>query len=131
VPPYNRIQPTPLCGPKIGGIVKTRSGPSAFPLHQSGAADADPLVSPMSETSDALAVPVDVTMRRPTLFGVPAMPILAAPLLVRRAQVEEAGALAALLGRLREDFRGLMCDGVLCSPPAMGQHREGGVKLTR
>ena len=57
------------------------------------------LASPMSEKSAALAVPVDVTMRRPTLFGVPAMPILAAPLLVRRAQVEEAGALAALLGR--------------------------------
>jgi GNAT superfamily N-acetyltransferase len=53
----------------------------------------------MSEKSDALTVPVVVTMRRPTLFGVPAMPILAAPLVVRRAQVEEAGALAALLGR--------------------------------
>ncbi len=56
------------------------------------------LASPMSEKSDALAVPVDVTMRRPTLVGVPAMPILAAPLVIRRAQVEEAGALAALLG---------------------------------
>ena len=56
----------------------------------------------MSEKSDALAGPVDVTMRRPTLFGVPAMPILAAPLVVRRAQVEEAGALAALLGRAFE-----------------------------
>jgi len=33
----------------------------------------------MSETSDALAVPVDITLRRPTLVGVPAMPILAAP----------------------------------------------------
>src|SRR5215467_11775018 len=53
----------------------------------------------MSEQSDALAVPVDVTMRRPTLCGVPAMPMLAAPLVVRRAQVEEAGVLAALLGR--------------------------------
>ena len=53
----------------------------------------------MSETSDALAVPIDVTMRRPTLVGVPAMPILAAPLLVRRAHVAEAGALAALLGQ--------------------------------
>ena len=105
VPPYNCIQPTPLCGPKIGGILKTRSGPSAFPLHQSGAADAGPLASPMSEKSDALAVPVDVTMRRPTLFGVPAMPILAAPLVVRRAQVEEAGALAALLGRAFEAER--------------------------
>jgi hypothetical protein len=53
----------------------------------------------MSEESDARAVPINVMMRRPTLFGVPAMPILAAPLLVRRAHVEEAGALAALLGR--------------------------------
>ena len=53
----------------------------------------------MSEKSDARAVPVNVMMRRPTLFGVPAMPILAAPLIVRRAHAEEAGALAALLGR--------------------------------
>jgi hypothetical protein len=29
----------------------------------------------MSEKSDALAVPVGVTMRRPTLFDVPAMPL--------------------------------------------------------
>jgi len=56
----------------------------------------------MSEKSDALAVPVDVAMRRPSLFGVPAMPILAAPLVVRRAQVEDAGALASLLGRAFE-----------------------------
>ena len=48
------------------------------------------------------AVPVNVMMRRPTLVGVPAMPILAAPLLVRRAHVEEAGALAALLGQAFE-----------------------------
>ena len=53
----------------------------------------------MSEKPDALAVPAGVTMRRPTLFGLPAMPVPAAPLLVRRARVEEAGALAALLGR--------------------------------
>jgi GNAT superfamily N-acetyltransferase len=53
----------------------------------------------MSEKSDARAAPANVMMRRPTLFGVPAKPILAAPLLVRRARVEEAGALAALLGR--------------------------------
>ena len=59
----------------------------------------------MSEKSDALAVPVDVTMRRATLVGVPAMPILAAPLVVRRAHVEEAGALAALLGRAFEAER--------------------------
>jgi hypothetical protein len=56
----------------------------------------------MSEKSDARAVPVNLTMRRPTLFGVPVMPILAAPLLVRRAHVEEAGALAALLGQAFE-----------------------------
>jgi GNAT superfamily N-acetyltransferase len=56
----------------------------------------------MSEKSDARGVPVNVMMRRPTLVGVPAMPTLAAPLLVRRAHVEEAGALAALLGRAFE-----------------------------
>jgi hypothetical protein len=56
----------------------------------------------MSAKYDVLVVPVDVTMRRPTLVGVPAMPILAAPLVVRCAQVEEAGALAALLGRAFE-----------------------------
>lgn len=53
----------------------------------------------MSDKSDALAAAANVSMRRQTLSGVPAMPILAAPLIVRRAQVEEAGALAALLGR--------------------------------
>jgi GNAT superfamily N-acetyltransferase len=53
----------------------------------------------MSEKSDARAMPVNVLMRRPTLFGLPAMPIPAAPLVVRRAQVDEAGALASLLGR--------------------------------
>ena len=53
----------------------------------------------MNESSDALAVPIAVAMRRPSLLGVPAMPILTASLIVRRAQVEEAGALAALLGR--------------------------------
>src|SRR5918911_627902 len=52
----------------------------------------------MNEQSDVRAAPVNVMMRRPTLVGVPAMPILAAPLLIRRAHVEEAGALAALLG---------------------------------
>lgn len=52
----------------------------------------------MREQAVALAVPVNVTMRRPTLSGVPVMPTLVAPLVVRRAQVEEAGALAALLG---------------------------------
>jgi mycothiol synthase len=56
------------------------------------------------EKPDALAVP-DVTMRRPTLVDLPAMPILAAPLVVRRARAEEAGALAALLGRAFEAER--------------------------
>ena len=56
------------------------------------------LGSPMNESSDALAVPIAVAMRRPTLLG-PAMPILTASLIVRRARVEEAGPLAALLGR--------------------------------
>ena len=56
----------------------------------------------MPEQSDARAVPVNVMMRRPTLVGIPAPPILAAPLLVRRAHVTEAGALAALLGQAFE-----------------------------
>jgi mycothiol synthase len=100
--PSNRSQPTPLCGPKIGGIVKTRRGRRAFPLQQRGAAATGPFASPMREQSEALALPVDVTMRRPTLVGVPALPLLAAPLVVRRAHVAEAGALAALLGRAFE-----------------------------
>jgi GNAT superfamily N-acetyltransferase len=53
----------------------------------------------MNENSDAPVVPIAVSMRRPTLSGVPAMPILTASLIVRRAQVEEAGLLATLLGR--------------------------------
>jgi GNAT superfamily N-acetyltransferase len=53
----------------------------------------------MLENFDALAVPIAVAMRRPELQGVPAMPILTASRSVRRAHVEEAGALAALLGR--------------------------------
>src|ERR671932_1908791 len=53
----------------------------------------------MNESFDALAVPIAVAMRRPTLLGVPATPILTASLIVRRARVEEAGPLAALLGR--------------------------------
>ena len=56
----------------------------------------------MNEKSDARAMPVNVMMRRPTLVGVRAMPILAAPLLVRRAHVAEAGALAAFLGQAFE-----------------------------
>jgi mycothiol synthase len=53
----------------------------------------------MNESADAPAAPIAVVMRRPTLLGVPAMPMLPASLIVRRARVEEAGPLAALLGR--------------------------------
>src|SRR5689334_16652714 len=53
----------------------------------------------MNQKFHSLVVPVDVTMQRPTLVGLPAMPMPAAPLLIRRAQVEEAGALAALLSQ--------------------------------
>ena len=53
----------------------------------------------MHERSGALGVPIAVAMRRPSLGDVPALPVLAAPLIVRRARVEEAGPLAALLGR--------------------------------
>jgi GNAT superfamily N-acetyltransferase len=53
----------------------------------------------MNGSSDAIAVPITVAMRRPTLLGVPAMPLLTSSLTLRRAQMEEAGLLAALLGR--------------------------------
>lgn len=53
----------------------------------------------MKGRSDALAIPIAVAMRRPTLLGVPTMSIPTASLIVRRAQVEEAEPLAALLGR--------------------------------
>lgn len=53
----------------------------------------------MNASPDAFAVPIVIAMRRPTLLGVPAMPILTAPLIVRRARVAEAGPLATLLGR--------------------------------
>ncbi len=51
------------------------------------------------------AVPVNVMMRRRPLVGVPALPILSASLVVRRAHVEEAGALAALVGQASEAER--------------------------
>ena len=53
----------------------------------------------MSNKSDVLAAPVNVTMQRLTLLSIPAMPLLPAPLVMRRAQLEEAGTLAAMLGR--------------------------------
>lgn len=53
----------------------------------------------MSETPELREVPINVWMRRPTLDGVPAMPMLPAPLVIRRAQAEEAGALSVLLGQ--------------------------------
>jgi GNAT superfamily N-acetyltransferase len=52
--------------------------------------------------SEVREVPINVWMWRPTLVGVPSIPILPAPLVVRRAQVAEAGALAALLGQAFE-----------------------------
>ncbi len=61
---------------------------------------------------------VDVTMRRPSLVGVPAIPTLAAPLRPRGARVDDAAALATLLGRALEGEvwesahveRELLCD---------------------
>ena len=57
----------------------------------------------MSEKADSFAVPVNVVMRRATLVGLPVLPKLASPLIVRRAQVEDSGALAALLGQAFAD----------------------------
>ena len=53
----------------------------------------------MNAPSDALPMRTALVMWRPTLLDLPPMPILTAPLLIRRARVEEAGLLAALLGR--------------------------------
>jgi hypothetical protein len=50
----------------------------------------------MNEESEALAAPTGITMQPPSLYALPAMPILAASLAVRRAQGEEAGAPAAV-----------------------------------
>ena len=63
-------------------------------------------------------MPADVTMRRRTLVGVPAMPHVGGPLEVRRARVEDAGALSSLLGSAFEGEtwdpagveRELLCD---------------------
>src|SRR5262249_42820278 len=52
----------------------------------------------MSEEARGHDVPVDVTMRRRTLVGVSAMPKVGELLEVRRARVEDADALASLLG---------------------------------
>jgi hypothetical protein len=59
----------------------------------------------MSE--EASDVPVDVTMRRRTLVGVPAMPQLGQALEVRCARVEDARELASLLGSASEARRGM------------------------
>lgn len=53
----------------------------------------------MNESSNTSAGLIAVAMQRPTLLGVPTMPVLPAPLLLRRAQRVEAAVLAALLGR--------------------------------
>ena len=72
----------------------------------------------MTEELKDHGAPVDVTMRRPTLAGVPAMPALAAPLELRGARVDDAAALATLLRRAYEGEvwesahveRELLCD---------------------
>jgi GNAT superfamily N-acetyltransferase len=51
----------------------------------------------MSGKSERSEVPVNVWMGRPTLAGLPPLPILPPPLVVRRAGMAEAGALATLL----------------------------------
>jgi hypothetical protein len=40
------MQPTPLCGPKIGAILKAGFGPTVFPIYDGGAADGQS-VSPL------------------------------------------------------------------------------------
>jgi len=78
-----------------------------------------PLARPMSEGARGQDVPVDVTMRRRTLVGVPAMPQVGEALEVRRARVEDARALASLLGSAFEgetwDAAGVE-EELLCDP---------------
>jgi hypothetical protein len=40
------LEPTPLCGPKIGCILKSGLGPTVFPIYQCGAAQRQ-AVSPL------------------------------------------------------------------------------------
>src|SRR5262245_35842751 len=74
---------------------------------------------PMSDEARGQDVPVDVTMRRRTLVGVPAMPQVGEALEVRHARVEDACALASLLGSAFEgetwDAAGVERE-VLCDP---------------
>jgi ribosomal protein S18 acetylase RimI-like enzyme len=73
----------------------------------------------MSEEPTGDDAPAEVTMWRRTLSGVPPMPQVGAPLEVRRARVEDAGALAAVLGSAFEgetwDAAGVERE-VLCDP---------------
>ena len=41
--PNTRMHPTPLCGRKIAAILKVGFGPSAFPIYEGGAGDAQPV----------------------------------------------------------------------------------------
>jgi len=45
-PSNNRIQPTPLRGPKIVAILKPGFNPIATPIYQCGAADAERWAAP-------------------------------------------------------------------------------------
>jgi hypothetical protein len=40
------VQPTPLCGPKIGGILKVGFGPELVSIYRCGAADAQAVGRP-------------------------------------------------------------------------------------
>jgi mycothiol synthase len=65
----------------------------------------------------------EVAMRRPTLAGVPAMPALAAPLASRHAGLNDAAALARLLGRALEGevWEPAHVEGeLLCDPTVRG-----------
>lgn len=84
-------------------VIRIEVGRAAVKVHIPRLLASDELLG--SEQSNVLTSPVDVTMRRPTLGGVAALPLMPAPLLVRRTYLEEAGALAALLGRAFESER--------------------------
>jgi mycothiol synthase len=78
-----------------------------------------PLVGPRSKEPSGNDVPANVTMRRRTLSGVPPMPWVEAPLEVRRARAEDAGALASVLASALEGETWNAADverEILCDP---------------
>ena len=55
-PPNKALEPTPLCGPKIGAILEAGFGPSVFPINRGGAAQRQGVGPPSREIAQYLCV---------------------------------------------------------------------------